>query len=150
MLKRVLIYVLHLIVAAIVTTALAIICSSQNVINSLVKSGAEVGLVDRIFVTFYDLLHFGSIYIFFVLAAFLVAFPSGSALHKVARFGLPIIFVTAGAVAMLVMLKLASIRFFGVPIVGGARDTIGLILQALCGAAGGYVFHRLTLARGSA
>ena len=34
--------------------------------------------------------------------------------------------------------------FFGVPIVGGARDGLGLFFQVLAGSMGGFIFATLT------
>jgi len=45
---------------------------------------------------------------------------------------------------MFVMLWAMEQVFFGVPIVAGARDGFGLILQMLAGGVGGFIFAKLT------
>jgi len=55
-----------------------------------------------------------------------------------------LIFTSAGIVAILVMLNLMQRVFFGVPIIGGARESFGNILQALAGGIGGWVYAKLT------
>ena len=79
--------------------------------------------------------------------AFLIAFLAGGLIYRFAKFGRPIVYMVAGAVAMMVMLMAMKQAFFGVDIVAGARDGFGLALQMLAGAVGGYVFARLTKPR---
>jgi len=45
---------------------------------------------------------------------------------------------------MFVMLWAMEQVFFGVPIVAGARDGFGLILQMLAGGVGGFIFAKLS------
>ena len=131
-------------VAVIVGTVLASFISTQRVVSALNDVGGSVGFGDRVSMTGYDVTHFGTLYGVFILLAFLVAFIVGGVLFRMMRLGRGIIYVVAGAVAMLVMLLLMQSVFFGVPIVGGARDGFGLTLQMFAGGVGGYVFHRLT------
>jgi len=74
----------------------------------------------------------------------LIAFLAGGTVYRFAKFGRPLVYMIAGAAAMLVMLLFMKQAFFGVDIVAGARDGLGLGLQMLCGAVRGYVFARLT------
>lgn len=130
--------------AVIVGTVFASVISTQRVIGALNDAGTSIELGDRFSMTGYDLIHFGTLYGLFILLAFLVAFLVGGILFRMTGFGRGVIYEVAGAVAMLVMLLLMQSVFFGVPIVGGARDGFGLALQMLAGGVGGYAFHRLT------
>ena len=130
--------------ATFVCTALAAFISSQRVLNQLPDPLGQIGLSERVFTAFYDIQHFGSLYGLFILIAFLIAFLAGGLIFRFAKFGRPIVYMVAGAVAMMVMLIAMKQAFFGVDIVAGARDGFGLALQMLSGAVGGYVFARLT------
>ena len=133
--------------ATFVCTALAAFISSQRVLNQLPDPLGQIGLSERVFTAFYDVQHFGSLYGLFILIAFLIAFLAGGLIFRFAKFGRPIVYMVAGAVAMMVMLIAMKQAFFGVDIVAGARDGFGLALQMLAGAVGGYVFARLTKPR---
>lgn len=127
--------------ATIVTTILAVTISAQRVMGSLADLGAQISLSDRLTTTLYDLTHFATLYGVFVLVALLIAFLAGTYVYKKAGFGRWIVYSVAGGMAMLVMLMLMQQAFFGVPIVAGARDWFGLVLQMVAGAIGGLIFH---------
>ena len=55
-----------------------------------------------------------------------------------------IVYMLAGAACMVVMFVLMEQAFFGTPIIQGARTANGLVVQALCGAMGGWVFAGVT------
>ena len=150
-LKRILAFILKLLVlflkvlsVSVLTALIASIFSTQRVIGSLGEIGGKVEVGDRLSITIYDALHFGSLYWGFITLAFIAAFNAAWALHKGVKFGRPVIFAVAGAVAMLVMLLAMEQVFFGVPIVAGARDVVGLLLQMLAGGIGGFLFAKLT------
>ena len=130
--------------AATTTATLASFISSQRVLNALPDPQSSIGMSQRLSTAFYDLHHFATFYGVFILLAFLIAFLSGGLVFRLAKFGRPIVYAVAGAIAMLVMLMGMKNVFFGVDIVAGARDAFGLALQMLAGAAGGYVFAYLT------
>lgn len=142
--KTALRFLISLFVSVIICVILASIFSTQRVIAALGNAGASVGFGERLSMSVYDIIHFGVLYGLFVLIAFLIAFIIGGLVFRAAKFGRPIVFAAAGATAMLVMLLSMQTVFFGVPIVGGARDAAGLILQVIAGAVGGYTFHRLS------
>lgn len=142
--KRGLKYIAAWACGALACVMIASFFSTQRVIGALVDAGGSVGFSERLSMIFYDMSHFGSMYAVFVLIAFLIAFLAGGLVFRLAKFGRPVVYVAAGAAAMLVMLLLMEQAFFGVPIVGGARDAGGLIMQMLAGALGGLVFHKLS------
>lgn len=149
--KRVFAWLGSAVLAAIATTLLASIISSQRVMGPLVELGAELGadisLSDRLLMTAYDARHFGSLYGVFVITALMIAFAAGGLVYRFAKTGRMIVYMIAGSVAMLVMLSAMEAVFFGVPIVGGARSGVGIALQVLAGAVGGAVFAQLTRPR---
>jgi hypothetical protein len=129
---------------AVATTALGVVLQTQNVIGRLNDIGANVGIGQRLSMTAYDLLYLGSLYIIFVSLGTLVAYLMGLLVYRFAGVGRPIIFAVAGAVAILVMLLLMKQAFFGIHMIAGARDGLGIGLQMVAGAVGGLVFARLS------
>jgi hypothetical protein len=137
-------YVAGWVLAVISTVVLAVIFQTQNLIARLGDVGAEITLGQRLAMTAKDILHLGSLYGIFIAAALLIAFLAGGGVYRLAKFGRPIVYVVAGAVAMGVMLTLMKQQFFDVQIIGGARDTFGFAAQLVAGAIGGWVFARMT------
>lgn len=138
-------YVLAFLMAVMACVILASIFSTQRVISQLNASGGSSGLSERLSMAVYDLIHFAPLYGVFIFLALLIAFLAGGLVYRIAKFGRVIVYAVAGAMAIGVMLFAMKQVFFGVPIVGGARDGLGLALQILAGGIGGYVFHRLSL-----
>lgn len=137
-------YIWAWVVSVIVCVIVASFISTQRVIGGLIDVGGDVSLSERLSMTFYDVTHFGTLYGIFVLVAFLVAFMAGAIIYRLAKTGRVIVYISAGAIAMFLMLMAMQMVFFGVPIVAGARDNAGLVLQMTAGALGGYVFHKIT------
>ena len=90
--------------------------------------------------TGYDIFYLGKPYFVFVGIALAIAFLVGGLVFRIANFGRPIIYVVAGATALLVMLFAMKEVFFGAHAIAGARDALGISLQMLAGALGGFVF----------
>ncbi|MGJ8560448.1 MAG: hypothetical protein ACSHX3_09450 [Litorimonas sp.] len=132
------------VMGAITTTAIGVTLQTQNVIARLSDIGADVGIGQRLSMTVYDLIYLGSLYIIFVSIGTLVAYLLGLFVYRFAGFGRPVVFAVAGAVAMLVMLLLMKQAFFGIHMIAGARDGLGIALQMIAGALGGLVFAWLT------
>ena len=139
-LKRILIFI----IAVLATVTIASIISTNRVISSLDSIGANSSFTDRISMSFYDLTHFGSLYGIFIFLAFMIAFLAAWGVYKIAGFGRIIAYSVAGGAAMFVMLWAMEQVFFGVPIVGGARDGLGLFFQVLAGSMGGFIFAKLS------
>lgn len=131
--------------ASLLTAIVGVGLQTQNVLAKLSEIGADVSFGERLSMTGYDIFHLGSIYVLFVGMAFAVAFLAGGLVFRIAKFGRPIIFMVAGAVALLVMLMLMKEVFFNTHVIAGARDSFGLGLQMLAGALGGFVFARVSL-----
>jgi len=130
--------------ASLATVITGVGLQTQNVIAKLGGIGADVGLGERLTMTGYDIVHLGSLYILFIGIAFAVAFLAGGLLFRLTKFGRPLIYMVAGATALLIMLLLMKEVFFNTHIIAGARDAFGLGLQMLAGALGGFVFARVS------
>jgi hypothetical protein len=127
--------------AAVITTiVLAIIFQTQNVLARLNEIGANIGLPERLSMTFYDLQHLGSLYGIFIAIALAVAFLIGGVVFRFAKIGRPVVYIFAGSVAMLVMLFAMKEAFFDVHLIAGARSEMGIGLQMLAGGVGGWMF----------
>lgn len=133
-----------LVLATLTTIVIGVAFQTQNVISKLSDIGANVSLADRLSMTGYDILHLGSLYGVFILAALFVAFLVGGMLFRFVKFGRPIIFMVAGAVAILVMLFAMKAEFFDIHIIAGAKDSFGIMLQMIAGAIGGFVFSKFS------
>lgn len=137
----------HLIPAVLATVFLGVVFQTQRVISMMKDVGGAVSFSDRLSMSVYDLQHLGSLYGIFIFIGLFVAMIVALGLFRFAfkrrdSLGLPL-FVGAGMIAMLVVLFGAKKAFFDVHIIAGARDSFGLLLQALAGGVGGYVFYKL-------
>jgi len=132
------------ILSVIIATLAASLFSTQFVVAALERSGAKVGWGARLDMTLYDLGHLGLVYGLFIFIGLLIAFLAAGLVYRFAKTRRPLIYVVAGMASFVVMLYLMQAVFFGVPIIAGARSTLGLVFQALAGGIGGYVFAKLT------
>ena len=126
--------------AVLTTVVLGVFLQTQNVLSRLEDVGADVGVMERISMSFYDLRYLGSLYILFISLALAIAFLVGGLVFHFAKFGRPLIYAVAGSTAMLVMLFAMKQAFFDVQMIAGARDAVGMGLQMIAGAIGGVVF----------
>lgn len=132
------------ILGAVTTTAVGVVLQTQNVIARLTDIGASISFGQRLSMTAYDLVFLGSLYIIFVALGTCVAYLFGLVIYRVAGFGRSIVFAVAGAVAMLTMLMVMKQAFFGIHLIAGARDALGIGMQMGAGAIGGLVFAVMT------
>jgi len=137
-------YVGGWLLAVLSTATLGIIIQTQNVISRLGNIGADVGFSERLTMTLYDLRYLGLPYVIFIAIAFMVAFAVSELTYHFTKFGRTVIYTVAGAVAILVMLFSMKQVFFDIHIIAGARDGLGIGLQMLTGAIGGFVFSNLS------
>ena len=132
-------------IAAVVTTVIfGIFLQTQNVLARLEGIGADIGLAERLSMSFFDLRYLGSLYIIFVGLALAIAFLVGGLVFRFAKFGRPLIYTVAGAIALLTMLFGMKQVFFDIHMIAGARDGLGISLQMLAGGIGGFVFAKLS------
>lgn len=126
--------------AALATTLLGVVFQTQRLLARLNDLDAGITLGERLSMTAYDLQHFGSLYVLPILGAFLIAMLVALLVSLWLRDARPVVCAGAGLVAMLVMLLAMKQVFFGVQLVGGARETLGFALQLVAGAVGGLIF----------
>lgn len=142
--KRVLKIMVAWLLAVLATVIVGVVFQTRNVLARLNDIGADVSVSDRFSMTGYDVIHFGSVYGTFIAMAFIVAFLTGSLVFRFAKFGRSLIYTVAGGVAMFVMLMAMKQVFFGIHLVHGASDTLGISMQILAGAIGGFIFARVS------
>lgn len=145
-LRRPLVFLLSVVIA----TILASVFSTQFVIGDLATAGAPVGFSERLSMTTYDAINLSQLYGVFIAIGLLIAFLAAGLVYRKAQIKRPLIYIVAGMACFIVMLYLMKAVFFGVPIIAGARSSLGLAFQALAGGIAGYVFARLTPANPAA
>lgn len=142
--KRFFKYVVSWLAAVITTGVLGVVLQTQNVISRLDGIGADINLGERLSMTAYDVIHLGGLYGIFIALALIIAFLAGGGVYRIAKFGRPVVYIVAGAIAMVVMLFAMQKVFFGVPLIAGARSGFGIAMQMLAGGMGGYMFARVS------
>ena len=139
MLRRFVSYLL----AVVATTVLAAAGSTQFVLAELAALGVQVPLGDRVATTAHDIVGMFPAYGAINAVGFLIALSLAAWLTRRWPAARNALFVLAGAGAVLTALY--AMRWsFGITLVAGARSTGGLAVQALAGAAGGWLYARLT------
>jgi len=136
-----------IIIATLATAILASFFSTQRILSKLNNIGGEATLGERFSMTLYDLHHFGTLYGMFIFVALLIAFTVNNLIYNKIKYPRRTSFIVAGVTAIAVMLWLLQKVYFGVPIIGGARDLTGLILQLISGGIGGLIYAHFTKPR---
>lgn len=129
--------------AVLLSYVIASVVSTQLILANLEGMGVEVSSTVRLDATFHDLLGLTSSYLVLILVAFLVGFPVAARLTKMMPSHRALLYALAGFVA-LVALHLIMKAVLGLSGVAATRTTIGLLAQGFAGAAGGYLYSRLT------
>ncbi|MEM9301064.1 MAG: hypothetical protein AAGE01_03080 [Pseudomonadota bacterium] len=135
--------VLGFLAAALTATLLATTASTQSVLASLGGLGVEVPLSVRFEATVHDWLGMGPLYGALITAGFLVALLTAGVIVRFAPATRGWLYPLAGAVAVATIL-IAMKSVFEISTIAGARTLAGLAMQMLAGAAGGWVFGRVT------
>jgi len=136
--------------AVVTTVVLGVIFQTQNVLSTLTSIGADISFIDRVSMTAYDVFYLGKAYAIFVTVALLIAFILSDFIANRIKFAQLSIYMLGGAIAILVMLFTMKMKFFGIHILSGARDTLGIGLQMLAGAMGGLVFAKINRRKSTA
>jgi len=133
------IYLLSVAVAYLLASVIA----TQSVVSSLAGMGVEVGFSDRINMTLNDIAGMASLFLPMIAFAYLAAFLIAAMLCRWwAPWRTPI-YIVAGAAAV-ITIHLTLNLAFGITPIAVARTTGGLLLQGLAGAAGAYLYLRLS------
>lgn len=128
--------------AVIAAYALGAFFHTQMVFAALAGAGAEIPLALRLETTIGDFLglwQYAAVVAIALLAGFLVA----ALVKRVLKPLAPVAYPIAGAAAIALALTLMSMQYYGTTPIAGARGPLGLALQCLAGAAGGFVFAAL-------
>ena len=130
--------------AVVVLTLLAVVIQTSFVLAALGDVGAalSVGAVSTMIVD--DLAGFGPVYGALIAIGLIIALPVALGVQRLTRLPRVLVYSGAGAVCIGVMLFAMEQVFFGIPLVAGARTTAGFVGQLLAGAAGGWVFAKIT------
>ena len=119
------------------------IAISQGNIAAIVGMGFDVTLGQRLETAWHDVLNMTALYLPIIAVAYLIALPVAALVIKrysdLRRLG----FVLGGFVA-LVAIHLVLKQVFGISGVAPTRTVMGLVLQGIAGALGGYCYYRLT------
>lgn len=121
---------------------LATLAATQSVINRLAGMGIPTSLAERLSMSAQDLLGMAGLYLPLIAVALLLAWPIAGWLGRHSPGKRTLLFVLAGATSML-CIHLALNWSFDITLVAVARTPLGLLSQALAGAAGGWLFTRL-------
>lgn len=129
--------------AVLVTYLAGIMFISQVNLASIIEVGMTVDMGVRIDAALHDLTHMYDIYLPLVAVALLIAFSVAAGIIKfvpdLRLFG----YVLAGFVG-LVAIHVIMKMVLGFTLFAATRSLIGLLLQGVAGAAGGWIFHWLT------
>ncbi len=121
------------------TYVLAAAAATQSVLDRLGEMGIVVTPAHRVSATWHDLVGMAGSFLPLLAAGLLIAFAVTALLNRLLPGYRRLLFVLAGAAAVVtvhVALKLA----FDITPVAATRTPGGLAVQALAGAAGGYVY----------
>ena len=113
---------------------------SQGNIAAVTAMGFEVSIGQRFDAMLHDVTHMYDIYLVLIAIGLLIALPTAGLIIR--RFpDLRLVgYVSAGFVAMHVILK----AVLGLSGIAPTREIAGLLAQGLAGAIGGFVFHYVT------
>ena len=148
---RVIRYVVAFAVAIAVTYVAAAIFYTQLVVAELGSIGVAVPFGDRIAATLDDIRGLADpvggftqpSYALVVIVALIVAFLVAMVVKRLVKPLAPVAYPIAGAAAIGVALYLANGSQGGIPVMAGAREWGGFVLQMVAGLIGGVVFAML-------
>lgn len=128
--------------AVLTTYVLASVTASQHVVNRLDSMGVDVGFGDRLSMTMSDLAGMAGMFLPITAFGLLVAFMFTALLCRWLGRWRTLLYVLAGAAALWAMHTTMHLAF-GVTPVAIARTPVGLMIQCVAGAVGGFVYISL-------
>ena len=132
--------------AVLFTYVLASIFSTQIILGNIQAMGVDVSAMVRLSTTFHDLIGLTSSYLVLILVAFVLGMPVAAGLTKLMPSYRLTLFILAGFVAI-VALHLIMKAVLGLSGIAATRTMAGLLAQGIAGAAGGYLYFRLSRTR---
>ncbi|MDT0596614.1 hypothetical protein [Glaciecola petra] len=140
--KKYLLLVLHFFISAALAAVLACLAHTQFVLHELILLDINITLGDRAYMSVQDLMGLLPTYGTIVLIGFLIAFTSTWLLRKYTPLKSMYLYTLAGGVAMLTILILMD-NLLNLSFLAGARSSLGMIFQVICGLIGGTLFVQL-------
>ena len=128
--------------AVFATYLFGVIFNSQGNIASVLSLGFDVTTTERIGAAVHDLSNMTTLYLPLIGLTTLCSYSIAALIIKYLPRLRLIGFVLAGFVGLILM-HLIIKTTFGISGIASTRTTIGLFLQGLAGAIGGYLFYRL-------
>jgi len=124
--------------AVAVTYVTAVIHQTQSVVANLHDMGVAVSLGERVGAAVHDLAGMVATFLPMIAVGLAIAFPVASLIIRRLPRWRPVGYALAGGVAMLTI-HVALQTALDITPVSAARTSVGLTVQALCGALGGWV-----------
>jgi len=133
--------------AVLLTYVIGSIFSTQVILASLQDMGVDVAMAVRMSAIFQDLVGLTSSYLVLIAVAFVLGLPVASGLSRLMPANRTALFMLAGFVAI-VSLHLILKAVLGLSGIASTRTMAGLLIQGLAGAAGGYIYCRISASTG--
>ncbi len=127
------------VIGVLTAYAAAAVAQTQSMLANLQDMGVDVTLGDRLAATGHDLLGMATLFLPMIAAGFAIALPVAAGIIRVLPGWRPVGYALAGGVALLAIHLLLQQAFDITPI-SAARTALGLTVQALSGALGGWIF----------
>ncbi len=134
------------VVAVLTTYLLASIIGTQIVLTDILNFGLEVSLSDRVSATIHDIVGLAPVLSALISAALLVGFIVAIICKRFLGGNLTYWYLAAGFTSLPATIMLIK-SVMGVTLFAAARTGWGMLLIALCGLVGGWLFARLTQKR---
>lgn len=128
--------------AVVLAYMLATLAASQSVAGQLADLGVPLSLGERVQMSARDQLGMAGLFLPLIAIGMTIALLVAAWLGHRNPQRRTLLFMLAGAVALL-CIHLALNWSFDITLVAVARSHLGLLSQALAGAAGGYLFTRI-------
>lgn len=133
---------LYFIVAVLATFLLASIVGAQLVLVDIVSFGLTVSLQDRVSATIHDIAGLATVLPLLISVAFLLAFVIAESGRRILTGKRTYWYMAAGLTSLPAALTLIK-TLMGGTVFAAARTDFGMLLFALCGLLGGWLFARL-------
>ncbi len=137
---------LFFIVAVLATYLLTSAVGTQLVLSDIKSFGLTVSLSDRVSATIHDIAGLATVLPLLISVAFLVAFIIAALAKRFLAGHRSYWYMAAGLISLPASLMLIKSLMGGTPF-AAARTDFGMMLIALCGLFGGWLFARLTQKR---
>lgn len=139
-------HILFFILSVMTTFLLASITGTQIILADIKSFGLDVSFSERVSATLHDIIGLSPSLSLLIGAAFLVAFVVAALCYRFLGGKRTYWYLAAGFTSIPATLLLIK-TLMGGTLFAAARSGFGMLLIAICGLAGGWVFTRLTETR---